>query len=214
MDPVTGLYDFRHRDYSATLGRWGEEDSLNKDPDKNNPKTRVLKRIGFMGLSVSFLHVEDNLVSYRDGMNIYQYEKSTPITSIDPSGLQCILYPQCGNVGGGLGEHCDLIVITGGSHGWDVGGSGGKINHINWQPADPGWGLLGDPDSEPDSTCDCLLQETNRWDQKNIPRNTLSNNSNWTLNCLTQKCGLQFTFGHGGSLLGPIGSGGSCPKCP
>jgi RHS repeat-associated protein len=25
-DQVTGLYDFRHRDYSSTLGRWGEED--------------------------------------------------------------------------------------------------------------------------------------------------------------------------------------------
>jgi RHS repeat-associated protein len=27
LDSVTGLYDFRHRDYSVTLGRWGEADS-------------------------------------------------------------------------------------------------------------------------------------------------------------------------------------------
>ena len=28
QDPVTGLYDFRNRDYSPTLGNWIEQDSL------------------------------------------------------------------------------------------------------------------------------------------------------------------------------------------
>jgi RHS repeat-associated protein len=53
LDSNTGLYHFRHRDYSPTLGRW-----LQQDP-----------------------------AGYVDGTNLYQAERSNPVTATDPQGL-------------------------------------------------------------------------------------------------------------------------------
>ncbi len=53
-DTVTGLYNFRYRDYSPTLGRW-----MQQDPTQ-----------------------------YGDGLNLYDYEKSQPVSAADPLGLE------------------------------------------------------------------------------------------------------------------------------
>ncbi|MGD0463220.1 MAG: RHS repeat-associated core domain-containing protein [Tepidisphaeraceae bacterium] len=63
VDPVSGLYSFRHRDYSPTLGRWGEEDPLKgirRGKDFRNRETD----------------------------NWYLYLQDNPIDLLDPRGTQ------------------------------------------------------------------------------------------------------------------------------
>ncbi|MCY2950517.1 MAG: RHS repeat-associated core domain-containing protein [Planctomycetota bacterium] len=52
-DSISGLYNFRMRDYSPTLGRWMQQDPM----------------------------------GYVDGMSLYEYVRSEPVASLDPSGL-------------------------------------------------------------------------------------------------------------------------------
>jgi RHS repeat-associated protein len=71
-DPETGLYKARHRDHHPLLGRW-----INRDPK------------------------DQDVVAggYHDGMNLYQYVMSNPVSIVDPSGT-VVKYVEISNTEG------------------------------------------------------------------------------------------------------------------
>jgi RHS repeat-associated protein len=58
LDTVTSLYNFRHRDYLAALGRW--------------------------------IETEPRGAKYVDGLNLYENERSNPVTHLDASGTDVV----------------------------------------------------------------------------------------------------------------------------
>jgi hypothetical protein len=108
--------------------------------------------------------------------------------------------------------HCGLT-ITDDSGTYQIDGSGGSINTIiirpgpGWTkpddmpPLKPGetgpfrpWGdggtVFGPPVQHPDKDCQCLRNYFQTFNPLQIPRSHTCSNSNWTLYCMLNHCGL------------------------
>jgi RHS repeat-associated protein len=92
-----GLYTVRHRHYDPDLGRWLERDPLGLRIDA----TRRVVATSRLGLSRAANRRAQ--LQYEDGMNIYQYVRSTPMIALDPFGLLSI---KCFHIDGAPGSHC------------------------------------------------------------------------------------------------------------
>ncbi len=106
LDPVTGLYNFDHRDYGPGLGRWYEQDPIGciammtavtdayrwqylhqgarLDAATNNYIFRHRDVLPMLG---RWAEQEPFGAKYVDGMNLYLFESSNPATKLDPLGL-------------------------------------------------------------------------------------------------------------------------------
>jgi len=90
LDEESELVYVRNRYLQPGLGRWMEEDHLKLETDQSPPSfprlsgPPVLPGIG------------------RDGMNLYEYERSSPVKFLDPQGMFCSIATQCHHVGGFL----------------------------------------------------------------------------------------------------------------
>lgn len=68
--------------YAAHMGRWTSRDSFGED-------TRMgMESPPDAGLRLGFISRDrfDSTPGYQDGMNLYQYARSTPTNALDPSG--------------------------------------------------------------------------------------------------------------------------------
>jgi RHS repeat-associated protein len=77
-DPDTGLYNFRYRTYSLTLGRFLQVDSI------GNPAFDQARRGGYASLDLGD-SIED--ASFGDGPSRYAFTANNPVVRVDPSGL-------------------------------------------------------------------------------------------------------------------------------
>jgi hypothetical protein len=72
--------------YHPKLGRWMQQDPLGRD-------TTMQQRLGTSAMPTNAFVPKDNLVptptaGYHDGMNMYEYVGSRPMTNVDPAGLE------------------------------------------------------------------------------------------------------------------------------
>ncbi len=72
FEVLSGLYQFRNRDYSPALGRW-----VQQDPE-----------------------------GYKDALNLYQYLRNAPVSSLDPYGTASAGISYRCKIGGGLCGRC------------------------------------------------------------------------------------------------------------
>ncbi|MCA8984332.1 MAG: hypothetical protein KDA76_11260 [Planctomycetaceae bacterium] len=179
----TGLFHIRHRVYHPALGTW-----VQRDPVKY-----------FDGITMSS-YVWLNPVSKTDSSGTtserpYNDPPSTPFV-----GTSCMISVRCFPVGGGLGNHCGLIIKVDDDI-WSIDGTGGNANNFNWVNP-PYWGsphVHGEFVAHPTSTCECLRSQSQKWNDMDIPRNTFGFNSNTSLRCLNQKCGITINWGEFGA---------------
>ena len=86
LDPVTGLYYARNRNYSPSLGRW-----INQDPagyPGAAAQARPLAPAGFRGIEKAFSAGERRSLPLNiNGANTYQFVESNPVAAVDPWGL-------------------------------------------------------------------------------------------------------------------------------
>ena len=154
-------------------------------------------------------------MGFADGHNTYQ--AAMAINKVDPRGLSgvrpytpppatpfsgstCKVAVRCGPAFHGLGTHCGLIVETDDGI-FGVDGTGGSVNHIGWPPLSGIYGTTGPFTSMDPSYCECLRSQSIAWNALDVPRNSLGQNSNFTLGCLTKKCGIRLNF-PGGEPMG------------
>lgn len=81
LNPVKGVYYNRNRFYSPTLGRF-----TTRDP--NETALPILISLAMNALGIDLLSGQFNAESLFDGgMNLYEYESSSPVNTRDPLGL-------------------------------------------------------------------------------------------------------------------------------
>jgi RHS repeat-associated protein len=165
----------------------------------------IYNRIRYLNTALGRPLGRDN-AGYRDGANLFQYEMSNPTNSLDPSG-ECTVAVRCGQVGsaGLYGNHCGLYISDNQGTGY-IDGSGGNINQFGGSTTDWPGSTTGQKTSLPDDKCACLRSSMASWNALNVPRDDLTNNSNWSLRCLLRKCGLSVGFSNSDSF--PEGSVG------
>lgn len=193
--------------YNPTLGRFMQRDPI---AETATGSASGLGRDGGSVMRDPAIASPSDRGGYPDGLNIYQYVRSAPTSFVDPSGEVCNIAVRCGAVVSGQ-RHCGLV-IQGDLGTYAVDGSGGAISTIGWVKGNAsGWGTTSAFRKFDDSVCRCLLSETRRWNGLRVPRDHLDRNSNWTLKCLTGKCGLTIPWGTGGTMSAPIGW--DCKDC-
>jgi RHS repeat-associated protein len=186
-EPENGLQLNRHRYYASHLGRW-----ITRDP-----------------------------IEYESGLwNLYQYVASQPIKLVDPLGEDGYEWPVSNGIDAPctftihcwhpapwptFGRHCGLTICCGRKcERFD--GSGGGINRIlissDIVPDDKRGFQQGDPKALEKWRYDCLKEYRNEFNRHQIPRGDLGGNSNWTLNCMMTKCGLEWKWGWSGPPIG------------
>jgi len=107
FNPETGEYTVRHRQYNTELGRWLERDPAGTHPMTADPRSiprfgarpveAMRERPAWIGTAYRESAVQPSW-QYLDGMNLYQYARSTPIVVTDPSGL-CQVFYKCVKIG-------------------------------------------------------------------------------------------------------------------
>jgi len=149
-------------------------------------------------------------IGYADGWNLYPAKFI--VSRVDPSGRKvvpwtnppwapfqggCKLRYRCWEIFAGE-KHCGLVMEVDGRL-FTIDGTGGSENHFNWREDDPylPW-VEGEDQGEwkdvPIETCNCLREQSVSWNSKNVPRNTLTCNSNTSLRCLSSKCNVTLEF--------------------
>ena len=165
-----------------------------------------------------------DLIGYYDGPNIYS--SKIGLQKTDPRGLMgsgvapytppptspfggstCRIATRCGPAFFGWGTHCGIVVETDDGI-FAVDGTRGEVNNIDWVDYVPGsYGNVGQFTNYPVGVCECLRLKSIAWNALSVPRDSFGNNSNFTLGCLTGKCGVSLGFGSAGP---PFGFGRKC----
>lgn len=153
--------------------------------------------------------IQRDPLGYVDGMNVYLHVRSRPTFFRDSTGNRCDIALNCGDTASGT-QHCGIHVWDDDGV-WGVHGSGGDLNQLTWELNPGAWGIVGPWNSYSDDVCECLFTETQRWNGLAVPRNHLCRNSNWTMKCLTSKCGVNFSSFPTGDGAPPIGW--NCRRC-
>jgi RHS repeat-associated protein len=195
QDDESDLLYFGYRYYKASTGAW-----LSRD---------LIQEKGGFNL---FEFVANDPVSRRDTLGRFPNPISPPTpppNNINPPPTgpfsKCDIGLQCETVV--LGQtHCGLVIDTG-SGVYDMDGSGGTINQIYLVPGSTS-DATGPMTSYPSSVCECLLGRIQSWNQRKVPRCNTCQNSNWSLKCALNKCGLTVNWGSR-----PVPLGYNCKVC-
>jgi RHS repeat-associated protein len=150
-----------------------------------------------------------------DGLNLYEYVRSSPLRYRDPLGLQsihptmysgddsspfgdfsCRIAVACTpvfkwgvQVPGRANQHCGLLITTSAGATYSLDGSGGDINQLLLVSGPMGRAPSGPTLRITGDECLCLLTQNSRWNTAPPPRDHENNNSNWTLKCQLKACG-------------------------
>jgi hypothetical protein len=86
LDPVTGLYYSRNRNYDPSLGRWVNQDPAGYPGAEAQPRPSA--SAGFRGIEEAYTAGECRWLPLNiNGANTYQFVESNPVGKVDPSGM-------------------------------------------------------------------------------------------------------------------------------
>jgi len=193
QDEETGLLYYGYRYYDATTGMWPSRDPIGDKGGRN-----------LYGFAYNDgINRQDKL-----GQNPSSPEKPPPGNlNPPPNGpfSKCRIALSChtahgpGDIPVGF-QHCGLVIDTGdGVYGYN--GSGGSINSRWVTPATTSDATGPWTDLDP-SVCDCLFANVSSWNNRNVPRKNLCENSNWNLKCAVKKCKVALDWGNQDKPLG------------
>jgi RHS repeat-associated protein len=194
----TGFFRARtgHRFYNSNSGRW-----LNRDPKGEGGGVNI------------YVFVNNDGVGKVDKLGEVPWApEPPPSNAVTPQGPfpSCKIAVKC-TWATAFGipipfKHCGLVIDTGNGV-YEMHGTGGTINTQFMIPSSTS-AATGPWTSQNPQVCACLVNRMATWNQLNVPRNNMCENSNWTLKCGLNKCSANVNWG---SQSKPRGF--NCRKC-
>jgi RHS repeat-associated protein len=196
-DAETSDHYVRARMYRPAIARW-----LSVDP------VALLARTYAAGNDYSYVSQRPTLYGDPSGKERWDYDPP-PVGNV---GTTCKIRLRCQRVYQWyipIATHCGLDIKWGASD-YSIDGTGGDVNFIDWETGFSTGHTTEWADFDV-ATCECLRTTTNRWNALVVDRDHENHNSNWTLRCLTEKCGITLSWTDSGVFSKPIGW--DCMEC-